>query len=218
LLAALRSTQKPVGIFAANGALAVEVHETCEGASIPVPDHVAIVGMDDHLQSVGAASRLISGVDPNLEEQGYQGAAMLDRMMRSGRVPARPMRIAPRGVMARRSSDLLAVGHPGVARALRVIGERLGEGIGVEDLARAAGMSVRGLHEAFRESLGCSPGERLRRVRLEEAKRLLRGTGEKLQSIAEQTGFANLNTFFVAFKKAEGMTPAEYRRTSSRGR
>lgn len=107
-----------MALFAANGTLAVEVQEICEDAGIRVPGEVAIVGIDDYLLSVGAANRSVSGVDTNLEEQGYQGAALLDRMMRGAKVPAQPVRIAPTGVIVCKSSDILAVNHGGVARGL----------------------------------------------------------------------------------------------------
>ena len=48
---------------------------------------VAIVGIDDYLLSVGAIKKYVSGVDTNLEEQGYRGAELLDRLMR-GEQPA----------------------------------------------------------------------------------------------------------------------------------
>src|SRR3954454_13708792 len=123
LLTQLKAGEKPVAIFAANGTLAVEVQEICADAGIRVPAEVALVGIDDYLLSVGATNRSISGVDTNLEEQGYQGAAMLDRMMRGGKTPTKPVRIAPALVITRKSSDILAVKHSGVAKGLHFIAE-----------------------------------------------------------------------------------------------
>ena len=68
LLAQLKAAPKPMGVFAANGMLAVEIQELCGDAGIGVPSEVAIVGIEDYLLSVGAANRSISGVDTNLEE------------------------------------------------------------------------------------------------------------------------------------------------------
>ena len=218
LLAQLKAAPKPVAIFTANGTLAVEVQELCANAGIHVPAEVAIVGIDDYLLSVGGAHRSISGVDTNLEEQGYQGAALLDRMMRSGKMPRKPVRIAPAQVITRKSSDILAVNHQGVSRGLHFIAARFAEAIAVDDVARAAGMSRRGLHQAFCEHVGCTPGDKIRTVRLDFAKRLLADSGDKIESIARQSGYPHINTFFIAFRKAEKTTPAEFRNIARRGR
>ena len=218
LLAQLSRAPKPFAIFTANGSLAVEVQELCAEAGIAMPGQVAIVGIEDYLLSVGATNRSISGVDTNLEEQGYQGAAMLDRLMRGGKMPSQPVRIAPAGVITRKSSDILAVNHHGVARGLHFIAEHYGESNSVDDVARAAGMSRRGLHQAFCEHAGSTPGDKLRTTRLDCAKRLLAGSEEKIESVAQQSGYPNLNTFFIAFRKTEKTTPAEFRKIARRGR
>jgi len=218
LLSHLKAAEKPVAVFSANGTLAVEVQEICEDAGIRVPAEVAIVGIDDYLLSVGAATRSISGVDTNLEEQGYQGAALLDRLMRGEKPPSRPLRITPAAVITRKSSDILAVSHGGVARGLHFIAENFSETIGVDDVARAAGMSRRGLHQAFTEHVGVTPGDKIRSVRIEHARRLLAQTEEKIESIARKSGYPSLNTFFVAFRNSEKTTPAEFRKIARRGR
>ncbi len=218
LLARIKSAPKPVAIFAANGTLAVEIQELCLDAGIAVPSEVAMVGIDDYLLSVSAENRSISGVDTNLEEQGYQGAAVLDRMMRGGSVPAKPLRIAPSAVITRKSSDILAVKHEGVARGLRFIADHFAEAIGVDDVSRAAGMSRRGLQQAFCENAGCTPSDKIRQVRIELAKRLLAESDDKIELIARRSGYPNLNTFFIAFRKLEKVTPAEFRKVARRGR
>jgi LacI family transcriptional regulator len=209
---------KPAAVFTANGALAVEAQELCEQAALAVPGEIAIVGVEDYLLSVGGGGRSISGVDTNLEEQGYQGAALLDRLMRGEPAPGGPMRIAPARVVTRKSSDILAVSHRGVARGLRFISEHFSEGIGVDDVARAADMSRRGLHQAFVETLGRTPGEEIRGTRIDFARNLLAETDQKIESVARQSGYPNINTFFIAFRKAARSTPAEFRTIARRGR
>src|SRR4051812_4346538 len=173
LLGHLKAAEKPLAVFTANGSLAVELQEICEDANLRIPGEVAIVGIEDYLLSVGAANRSLSGVDTNLEEQGYQGAALLDRLMAGDKMPLETVRIAPAQVITRKSSDILAVNHEGVARGLHFIAEHFAEPISVDDVARATGMSPRGLRQAFCEHVGCSPGDKIREVRLALAKRLL---------------------------------------------
>ena len=40
----------------------------------------------------------------------------------------------------------------------------------------------------------------------------------EFESIAHQSGYPNLNTFFLAFRKAERVTPAEFRNVARRGK
>lgn len=218
LLAYLKEAPKPLAVFAANGTLAVEVRELCESAKIHVPTQVAIVGIDDYLLSVGATNKSISGVDTNLEQQGYEGAALLDRMMNGEKRPAKPLRIPPAGVITRMSSDVMAVNHEGIVRALHYISDHFADAISVGDVASAAHMSERGLHHAFVEHVGTTPGEKIRAVRIETARRLLAESSEKIEVIAERCGYSSLNTFFAAFRAVTRTTPAEYRKTARRAR
>lgn len=218
LMQRLKSAPKPLALFAANGSLAVEAHELCADAQIGVPHEVAIVGIDDYLLSVGAHSTHISGVDTRLEEQGYRGAELLDRMMRTGRTPMRPLRIQPSHVVTRKSSDVLAVPHEGVCKALRFILAHFVDPIVIRDIAAAAGMSERSLHLAFTTHLSITPGMKLIETRLENACRLLSTSNEKIEHIASHCGYSSLNAFFIAFKKSTGHTPAEFRRGQKLGR
>lgn len=218
LMQRLKSAPKPLALFAANGSLAVEAHELCADAGLGVPHEVAIVGIDDYLLSVGAHSSHISGVDTRLEEQGYRGAELLDRMMRTGRTPTRPLRIQPSQVVTRKSSDVLAVSHDGVCKALRFILAHFAKPVVLRDIAAAACMSERSLHLAFTTHLGTTPGMKLIETRLQHARHLLASSDEKIEHIATRCGYPSLNAFFIAFKKSCGSTPAEFRRARRLGR
>ncbi len=208
---------KPLAVFAANDQLALDVLETCEASGLRVPEQVAIVGAGDYLLANDAMRTPISSVDTNLERQGYEGAALLDRMMRGARAPRRPIRIPAARVVVRKSSDIMAVSEPRVAKALRFIAGHSCEPINVDDVARAAAMSRRALHQAFLEHLGRTPGEQIRGARLEHAKRLLAETGFKVAAIAGLCGYRSPNSFAIAFAKAEGLSAAAFRRRIRHG-
>ena len=218
LVAKLHHAPKPLAVFTANGTLAVEVLEVCEMSGIAVPKDVALIGIEDDLLLPQTTQRPITAVEPNFEELGYQGAAWLDRLMRGGKNPVHPVRIAPSRIIARQSTDITAVSHEGLAKALRFISQQFSENIDIEAVARSAGMSRRGLHQAFTENLNRTPGEHLRTVRLENAKTLLSETDHKVESVALASGYPSVNSFFIAFKQFAGMPPAEYRKQARRGR
>jgi LacI family transcriptional regulator len=211
LAAQMKKAPKPLAIFAANDQHALDVLQACETAGMVVPDQVAIVGAENYLMAADAMHMPISSVDTNLEMLGYRGAELLDQLMQGKPAPSEPIRVPAASLIVRKSSDLLAVEHPGVARSLRFIWEHCQEPISVKDLVGVAAMSRRGLHKAFLEHLGRTPGQELHRVRIERAKKLLAESQFKLEVLARMCGYQSANSFCVAFKQTTGVSPKQFR-------
>lgn len=207
----LRRAAKPIGVFGASDGRALEVLEACASAGIAVPDQVAVVGAGESLLAVEAMPVPVSSVDVNMQTIGYRGAALLDDLMQQMPKPADAIRVPPLGLIARRSSDLFAVDHPGLARSLRFMAEHCHEPIGVDDLARVAAMSRRGFHHAFVEKVGRPPGHELQALRIARAKTLLTESQHKMETIAAACGYQSANSFSVAFRQATQMSPRQYR-------
>ena len=211
LIAQLKPESGPLAIFAANDELALEVLESCESVGLNVPEQVAIIGAENYLLAPDAMHTPVSSVDTNLEMLGYTGAAMLEDLMNGKTAPEKPIRVPAVGIITRKSSDLLAVKHKGVANSLRFIWEHASQPISVKDLVGVAAMSRRGLHKAFLDNVGRTPGEELQRVRIERAKRLLADSNHKLEVLAKMSGYKSANSFCVAFKQATGQSPKQFR-------
>jgi LacI family transcriptional regulator len=207
----LKPAAKPLAVFAANDEQALEVLESCESAGLNVPEQVAIVGAENYLLAPDAIHTPVSSVDTNLEMLGYTGAALLEDLMNGKPASPKPIRVPAVGIITRKSSDLLAVKHKGVANSLRFIWEHASQPISVKDLVGVAAMSRRGLHKAFLDNVGRTPGQELQRVRIERAKRLLADSNHKLEVLANMCGYQSANSFCVAFKQATGQSPKQYR-------
>jgi LacI family transcriptional regulator len=212
LAAQLKNAPKPLALLAASDDQALEVIETCETAGLSVPETVSVIGMDNALPAVDAMPTPISSVDRNLGLLGYRGAELLDQLMHGRPAPAIPVRIPPLGLIARKSSDLLAVNHPGLARSLQYLWANCHRPIGVSDLVKVAAMSRSALHQAFVEHIGRPPGMELHRVRIETAKRLLSQADMKMDEIAERSGYRSANSFWVSFKQTTGFSPKQYQK------
>ncbi|HYQ44068.1 MAG TPA: GlxA family transcriptional regulator [Polyangiaceae bacterium] len=89
--------------------------------------------------------------------------------------------------------------------------EHLDQALPVARLARGVGMSQRTLSRWCREHLAESPAEVVRRLRLEEAQRLLAETELPLKDITNRTGLGDATTMWRAFTQHLGVTPAAYR-------
>ena len=149
----------------------------------------------------------------NSEKVGYKGAELLDLLMRrrNGVEKTRCLLIPPSGIAARRSTDVLAIDDPLVARVARAIRERAWQGITVEDLLAEFRISRSVFYQRFHHALGRSPHHEILRVQLDRVQNLLRQTRLPLKTIAEMSGFSDPNYLNVAFKREMGLTPGEYR-------
>jgi LacI family transcriptional regulator len=176
-----------------------------------VPDDVAVIGVDNDALLCELASPPLSSVIPNTHRTGYEAAALLDRMMRGKRVAPTAHLIAPLGVAARQSTDVLAVDDRAVARAVQFIREHACEGINVSDVLRAVPLSRRVLEQRFQRLLGHTPREEILHVRLNRVKQLLSETDLPLYLIAERTGFEHVEYLSVVFKRETGKTPSAFR-------
>lgn len=83
--------------------------------------------------------------------------------------------------------------------------------IGVKDVVTASGSSRRSLYLKFAMKVGHTIHREILRQRLERAKHLLRETDEKLQSIAEETGFGDAGALSKAFRVHLGVPPSSFR-------
>jgi LacI family transcriptional regulator len=98
-----------------------------------------------------------------------------------------------------------------VARSLRYLWEHGHEPICIKDLVGVSAMSRRGLHKAFMDQLGRTPGQELQRVRIDHAKKLLTRTSQKIDTVAHDSGYQSINSFCVAFKRVTGMSAKQFR-------
>lgn len=83
---------------------------------------------------------------------------------------------------------------------------------GVAELARRLEVSQEYLTRCFLKYTGVTPGRYLSRVRIENAKLLLRAGGHSIQFVSDACGFSNANYFARVFRAAVGMNPRDYAR------
>lgn len=93
----------------------------------------------------------------------------------------------------------------------RLIDELLVDGATLEQVAARLNMSARRLRDQLSQA-GVRFNALLGDCRCNLAKRLLVDTDERIEWIAERTGFSEPSTFCRAFKRWVGQTPVEFRR------
>jgi hypothetical protein len=110
-----------IGVFGYNDCVAAGVIDAALDAGLPVPEAVAVLGVDNDTVLAESSAVPISSVRHDLEEVAYRAAALLDSLMDGQAPPPDTIRVAPRGVVTRRSTEILAVDDLRVARALRFL-------------------------------------------------------------------------------------------------
>ena len=84
------------------------------------------------------------------------------------------------------------------------------EEISLSDLARASLFSPWYAYRLFRDYLGLTPTEYIRKYRLTQAAKQLRSGKVKVIDAAYDAGFANVDTFTRAFYREFGLNPSDH--------
>jgi len=158
-----------------------------EAVSLEDPD-VQAVARELHLefQRPGPFSELI------LEGLGLELAG------RAARWRSAPAHQAPRWLVQARDS----------------IRDRCTTGLTIAEIAREAGVHPIHLARTFRQHFASSPGEYLRRCRIERVRELLVSSETPLADLSLEAGFSDQSQLTTAFRRATGMTPGAFRRAN----
>ena len=96
-------------------------------------------------------------------------------------------------------------------RAKDLADSRYFEPMGVDDMARAAGLSRAHFSREFRRAFGESPHAYLLTRRLERAAALLRTTDRSVADICLSVGLQSIGSFTTSFTRTFGVSPTRYR-------
>ena len=96
-------------------------------------------------------------------------------------------------------------------RAKDLADARYAEPLGVDELARAAGLSRAHFSREFRRAFGESPHAYLLTRRLERAAALLRTTDRSVADICFSVGLQSVGSFTTSFTRTFGVPPTTYR-------
>lgn len=123
-----------------------------------------------------------------------------------------------------RNTDLAASVSPHTVRGSnqcaairRYLDTHFKESLNLDLLAREAHINKYYLAHIFKEEYGLSPINYLISRRIDESRYLLRETNMSVSQIARVLGFSSASYFSQSFRRAEGISPIEYRKKQSGG-
>ena len=208
----LAALPKPTAVFCFNDAIARAIAEACAEEQLVIPDDVAVLGVDNDDIQLGFSAVALSSIELNRRLIGLRAAERLLEMVDQREWQTETVRVPPIKIVARGSTDKLAVNDPVVAAALDYIADRLGNSIYVDDVARETGVSRRSLEMRFRAALKTSVYAEVQRQQLERAEILLVENPKlTIAEVAYACGFQDARHLSVVCRRKLGRTPGSLR-------
>jgi LacI family transcriptional regulator len=203
--------QTPIGVTTTQDSSARAMIMELQLLGLEVPHDVAVVGCQNHETYCAHLFPTLSSVDYGYVRNGYEAGRLLAGLMRGEAPPTEVVRVSPKELVVRDSSDFFAVNDVRVAEALRFMAEHSAESISVTKVAQAAGISQQSLNKLFHHHVGHTVNTELIRLRVEHFKRLLVGSDESAKKLYALSGFGTESLAYHTFKRLTGQTPAQYR-------
>jgi AraC family transcriptional regulator len=172
----------------------------------------------DWLAHVRDASR---GLREPCDCRGGSAAWLAARLYSEFRWGDATSRLMIEGILLEIVAEMARAASPGSAapswlrRVRATLHERFRENLSPTDLASEAGTHPVHLAAAFRRHFGCSPGEYVRKCRVEYAVSRLAAIDVSLADLAADAGFADQSHFTRTFRHLTGLTPAAFRRAAT---
>ncbi len=213
----LLSLSKPVGLLACNDVQAQDIIEACKNSDLHVPDDVAIIGVDNDELLCELTEPPLTSVAVNFAKAGYEAAELLDRLMKGEKMAGQRIVIRPSRVVARQSTNILAVEDIEVRKAIRFIQKSAKRPIAVDDVVDATFLSRRVLEKRFRKLLNHSIMDEIKKTRIDQIAMLLTETSMSLQDITTALNFSGLNNMSRFFHREKGASLSEYRKRTLAG-
>ena len=216
--AVMKKVSKPMAIFAPSDVTCVHVMQSAMALGLKVPEDAAILGANNDELICDFAPVPLSSVRLNFTQWGFEGAALLDKVMQ-GQAPEKnvPL-IRPVGVVSRQSTNIRLVPDEQVAKALRYIWDHLDHPLTVDEIAGHVGVSRATLGRLFRKHMRRSIIDEIASNRLEKARELLALGKLPVKEVAAACGFSTPNYFNNVFRKATGATPRKFRLATAKNR
>jgi LacI family transcriptional regulator len=207
----IRQLPKPLGIMACNDSCGKFIIDSCRRISIPVPDEVAVLGVDNDDILCDLTYPSLSSISLNTEKGGFESAALLDKIIKGIAVDTQMILIEPVGVQERQSTDIIAVDDKIVSDIIHYIKRNSKQLLQVSDIINKFHISRKSLYKKFNENLSTSVYRQIRRIKVEEICRMLVETDKSIKEIALEFGFYNVDHIARFFCKEKGLTPTQYR-------
>jgi LacI family transcriptional regulator len=210
----LKRIARPLAVMGCNDKIAACAVRAVNAAGWRIPTEIGVIGVDDEITECIGVEPPLSSISIERFRIGHEAARLLDELF-LGKSDARHVhRFRPQRVTERESTSTYVYENPDIAAAIAYIHRKACNGVTIDDVVRNGNLSRRTLERRFAQVVGRSPGDEIRRVRLDAVMHAIERTDLPLADIAAQCGFSCLSSLSHSFRLATGMSPQAYRKTT----
>lgn len=206
----VRELPKPIGIIAVTDARARQLLQACVVADIPVPEQIAVVGIDNDPIAQLLSRIALTSVIQGAEEMGRASAQLLHQMLHGGGVAGTRIVVPPIGINVQASSLHQPMKSPHVMRARHYIRQYACLGIKAEQVADYVGISRTLLEEHFKREMKQTVHQTILEHKLEIARGMLVDPSISLTDVAVRSGFTSLQYMYAVFRREYNCTPRQF--------
>lgn len=206
----VRSLPKPIGIIATTDARARHLLQACIVADVPIPEQIAIVGIDNDPIAQLLCRIPLTSVIQGAEEMGRMAAQVLHQMLHGGDCSTTRVLVPPVGINVQATSLHQPLKSAYVMRAKHYIRQYACLGIKTEQVADYVGISRTLLEEHFKRELKQSVHQTILEHKLEMARSMLADPSIPLTDVAVRSGFTSLQYMYAVFRREFNCTPRQY--------
>lgn len=207
----IKTAPKPVGVFAVNDHMGVELTREALETGLRTPEDIQVVGVDNDKLRCLLSNPPLTSVDCGWDEVGARAARLMVDWQRTGTPPPPRTVMPPAGIVVRQSSDRAMADDDLIAAAMKIIRSQASGRLAVKDLLRRLSVSRRTLEMRFERAMNTSPSAEIVRIQVERACQLLADTDLPLDRVAEASGLGNQRQLRIIFNRQLGTSAAEYR-------
>ena len=211
----LQELPKPVALFCCDDAHALFISETCRMTNIPIPEEIALLGVDNDELMCNISDPPISSIELEVERGGYSIGRLVHRQIKKEHEGTFNIVINPIRIELRQSTEKHNIKDPYILEVVKYIDTHYNSDLTIENLLANIPLSRRNFEVKFKNALNTSIYQYILNCRCNHLADLLLTTDRPLTDLAIEVGFKDYNNISRVFKKHKGCSPLEYRQKKS---
>lgn len=212
LLNWLKQLPRQTAVFCCDDNQGNKITEICKSNRIQIPEHLAVLGVDNDTTLCELSDPPLSSVYLDIEAGGYETAELIMNLMTQKDFQPQDVIIKATSIINRASTNSFATDDMYINEALEFIHSNLDKALNVTDLVNKLPLSRRLLEMRFKKVTGRSVYNYIIYNRIEEFARKIHETDKPINEIATEMEFYNYSNLVQQFKQIKGCTPTEFRK------
>ncbi len=207
----LTGLPKNTAVFCCDDYYALHITETCKIYEIPVPDDLAVLGVDNDEMLCNISNPTLSSIEIDAQNGGYIAGQVIEELIKKNISEPFNITVSPLQIVSRGSTKKYAVQDKYVLKVVEYIEKNYSSPLSVTGLLDMVPLSRRVFEKRFRHDTGTSIYQFLQKYRIDKFAELLLSTDRSIEDLAISCGFADSRNISRVFWAYKGMTPSEFR-------